>query len=85
MREQAVPARPIMKRLKHLLLGAALTAAAAFVAAPQPAAAGVLGDVNGDGVVDIKDVQVLSDYLVGNSTYVPHPENADVNGDGVID
>jgi len=63
-------------------LAVALTAG---VLSASPARAGVLGDVNGDGKVDVQDAIVLSNYLVGISTYIPHPENADVNGDGVID
>src|ERR1700690_4339391 len=43
------------------------------------------GDVNLDGVVNKTDVDVLSNYLVGNSTFVPSPANADVNHNGVID
>jgi hypothetical protein len=47
-------------------------------------ACAVLGDVNGDGAVNVQDAQLLANYLVGNSTSLPHPENADVNGDGQI-
>ena len=45
----------------------------------------VIGDVNGDGVIDEKDVNLLSKYL-----FVTVPVNfitqaADINGDGKID
>lgn len=49
----------------------------------------VLGDVNGDGIVNSSDVSVLRTYLVnfdyieGKSTVTVSP-GADINGDGVI-
>ena len=42
------------------------------------------GDVNGDGVVNIADVTVLIDYLLGNEADTFNREAADVNQDGVI-
>ena len=45
----------------------------------------IVGDVNGDGQVTIKDVTAMIDYLLGgepNGTFFP--EYADVNGDGDI-
>ena len=43
------------------------------------------GDVNDDGILTIKDVTMLIDYIVGGTTELPNMTNADVNGDGVID
>ena len=44
----------------------------------------MLGDVNRDGVVDIKDVTILRRYLAGTATDVDVPA-ADCNEDGVVD
>ena len=44
--------------------------------------AGVKGDVNGDGVVDIADVNAAIDMILGLKS--PTTE-ADVNGDGTVD
>lgn len=43
---------------------------------------GVKGDVNGDGVVDIADVNAAIDMVLGLADNKP---TADVNGDGVVD
>ena len=43
----------------------------------------LLGDVNGDGKISIKDVTTLISYLLDNETYIVFA-NADVSGDGVI-
>lgn len=40
------------------------------------------GDVNGDGVVDVDDVNVLIDYILSGDTA---PDGVDINGDGLID
>lgn len=46
----------------------------------------VIGDVNGDGVLDIIDVTLTRAYIVGNETPDYDFETlADVNGDGVVD
>ena len=42
----------------------------------------ITGDVNGDGVVDIADVNGAIDIILGVTASKP---DADVNGDGVID
>ena len=42
------------------------------------------GDVNGDGKVDILDVRLLKEYLLGIKTTLPKPENADLDNDGVL-
>lgn len=44
--------------------------------------AGVKGDINGDGVVDIADVNTAIDIVLGLAGSVP---TADVNGDGTVD
>lgn len=41
----------------------------------------VLGDINGDGVVDLLDIQPFVDAIT-NGTF---SEEADINGDGVVD
>lgn len=45
-----------------------------------------MGDVNSDGIVNTKDVELLNKYLVG-SYYLPEigKLKADIDGDGVID
>jgi len=46
-------------------------------------AAVIAGDINGDGVVNNKDVTVLSQFLAGwNVNHVP--ATLDVNGDGAV-
>ena len=44
-------------------------------------AGGLVGDVNGDGVVDLLDVAPFVDLILGGG----FDPNADVNGDGVVD
>jgi hypothetical protein len=43
---------------------------------------GPTGDVNGDGTVNISDVTLLVNIILGNATD-PYG-NADVNGDGTV-
>ena len=51
----------------------------------QPPVTIQLGDVNGDGEVNIADATVLVDYLLGNNTMTNlHLEVADMNGDNEI-
>lgn len=45
----------------------------------------LLGDVNGDGVIDIADGVGIVNYIVGKTTSAFLPEVADVDGDGSID
>jgi hypothetical protein len=41
------------------------------------------GDINGDGSVNIQDVTLLIDYLLGRIDYIDIP-SADMNGDHII-
>lgn len=50
-------------------------------AKPEP---GVPGDVDGDGKVDVADVNLIIDIILGNATLEQYP-NADVTGDGKAD
>ena len=45
----------------------------------------LVGDVNGDGDVDIFDVYTLSRYLAGYEVEGIIPANGDINGDGDVD
>lgn len=45
----------------------------------------IVGDVNGDGMIDIKDVDTLNQYLSGATPADFIPQAADLNGDGIID
>lgn len=45
----------------------------------------LLGDTNGDGMVNVQDQINLITYLLGRTTEVFIQEAADVNGDGAID
>ena len=45
----------------------------------------LLGDVNGDGLVDIVDVTTLANHLLGKFNKVFIEKAADVNGDNSID
>lgn len=44
----------------------------------------LLGDVNGDGLVNITDAVALTNYVLGNPPEVFYEDAADVNGDGDI-
>ena len=44
----------------------------------------IIGDVNGDGVVDMNDVNNIVQYLLGNTSDGFDEKAADVNGDGEI-
>lgn len=43
-----------------------------------------IGDVNSDGKVDTQDIKLLKEYLLGITTTLPKPENADLDGDGIL-
>ena len=46
----------------------------------------LLGDVNGDGIVDEKDVELVQKYDAGTGSLTDdEKKRADVNGDGIID
>lgn len=45
----------------------------------------VLGDVNHDENVDISDVVMISNYILGNTNDNFHIEESDITGDGIID
>lgn len=49
-----------------------------------PISRGLLGDVNGDGLVDISDITMLANYLLGKPTPDIILSNANVNGDNEI-
>ncbi len=46
---------------------------------------GLLGDVNGDGVVDLSDADAVACHAGSCGSDLVHPEAADVNCDGAID
>lgn len=52
--------------------------------AKMPGTSFIGGDANGDGEVDINDVEAISDYIVGKPTTSFVMEAADVNADDVI-
>ncbi|WP_407405380.1 dockerin type I repeat-containing protein [Sodaliphilus sp.] len=43
------------------------------------------GDVNGDGIIDVVDINVLVSITLGNASADDYNGRADVNGDGAID
>jgi len=43
------------------------------------------GDVNGDNIIDVMDVIVLIDSVLGEKPENFYPECADLNGDGTTD
>ena len=51
--------------------------------APEPPAA-VKGDVDGTGVVDVDDLNIVINIMVKKATESQWP-NADVDGNGVVD
>lgn len=53
---------------------------------PIPAIGSLLGDVNGDGTVNITDMALVYQYLTGQTAFTDgHKEAADVNRDGIVD
>ena len=40
-----------------------------------------IGDVNGDGTIDVADISAIISVMAGTAEYI----NADVNGDGTVD
>ncbi len=54
------------------------------VAPPTPVPASTIGDVNGDGVVNVVDGLLVVQYYVGLNPSGFDSTNADVNGDGVV-
>ena len=46
---------------------------------------GLLGDVNGDGVINVTDVTELVAYILGNPSSSFILDNADVSGEGNVD
>ena len=44
--------------------------------------AGLPGDVNGDGTVDVADISSIISVMAGDNSY---GKAADVNGDGTVD
>jgi len=55
-----------------------------FVSALTVQEAGLPGDANCDGVVNVLDVVAVANYVMGLNPTPFCPENADVNGDGII-
>ena len=51
---------------------------------PDASVAGLSGDVNNDGKVNIEDVTCLIDYLLSKDATLVNVANADINGDGTI-
>ena len=43
------------------------------------------GDANGDSVVDASDLEIVRNYILGNTPDYIDEDAADVNGDGVVD
>ena len=44
-----------------------------------------LGDINGDGKVDVSDVNITINLMLGKASASSYPGNADVNGDNKVD
>jgi uncharacterized protein (DUF2342 family) len=49
------------------------------------AQAGIPGDADGNGVVNIEDARTIARFLTKQIPAIPNPANADANQDGVID
>lgn len=49
------------------------------------ATAQVRGDVTGDGIVDVSDVNTVVNIILGKANAASYPGNADCNGDGIVD
>lgn len=44
-----------------------------------------IGDVNGDGTVDVSDVNAVINIILGNASESDYPGQADIDGSGGID
>ncbi|MFP4501566.1 MAG: dockerin type I domain-containing protein [Candidatus Hydrogenedentota bacterium] len=64
-----------------VIIGICVAAASASLPLPWPGAEPVAGDVNGDGTVDIRDLQVVIAAVFSGGA----PSAADVNSDGTVD
>ena len=69
----------MMKKIKILLIGLMLTMPCSVFAQNY-----VYGDVNGDGEVNIADVNVIIDIILGRTVDEKTLERADVNEDSEI-
>jgi len=57
-----------------------------FMITATGAAQTILGDINGDGRIDVKDVVLIQKHILGKiSLTAQQREVADVNGDGLLD
>ena len=45
----------------------------------------LLGDANGDGIIDVSDITMVASYILGHNPQGIVLQNADANGDKVID
>lgn len=56
-----------------------------YVTPPGPCCDGVRGNLDLSGIVDLTDLTMLVSYLTGSGTYLPCPDEANVNGLGIVD
>ena len=63
---------------------AALASSEQFIPLTLPST-GIMGDVNGDGIVDVEDVVGIVNYILNEPADDFIEANADLNGDGKID
>ena len=54
-----------------------------YTGEPGPEEVGVRGDLNNDGIVDVSDVNIMIDMVLGKTE--PNLELADLDGNGIID
>ena len=52
---------------------------------PTPIPTPLMGDANGDGIVDSTDALLVLRYAMGITGAAPNVHNSDVNGDGAVD
>ena len=69
--------------VRRLKLCRTLEEAESYLPEPEPEPPVLLGDIDGDGSIDIKDLHALKRYLVSAGDAVLR--NCDMNGDGNID
>ena len=61
------------------------TITGSFPAAMLHASAAPSGDLNGDGKLNASDVRMLADFLVGKSSALDNWNNADYDGNRMLD
>ena len=78
------PATPYLYRVKSYFVNGTESSWSSMKEVILKELVGTVGDVNGDGEIDINDVTALINYVLNGSSESVNPEYADINGDSEI-